>query len=84
VRKAPYDHVRLFSARALRRLLRREGLEPDIVPPQIPVATQRLYGGAELRLVRAYNRLRRLPLVRRLLLAVGPFFHVFALKRADG
>jgi 2-polyprenyl-3-methyl-5-hydroxy-6-metoxy-1,4-benzoquinol methylase/uncharacterized protein YbaR (Trm112 family) len=80
VRRAPYDHVRLLSAAQLRRLLTESGFEARIVPPEIPVASQRLYAGLELRLVRLYNRVRLLAQVRRLLLAVGPFFHVFARK----
>lgn len=78
VRRAPYDHVRLLSARALRRLLAPPGFAVAIVPPEIPPATQAMYRGAELRLVRAYNRVRSVGPARRLLLAVGPFFHVFA------
>jgi 2-polyprenyl-3-methyl-5-hydroxy-6-metoxy-1,4-benzoquinol methylase/uncharacterized protein YbaR (Trm112 family) len=83
VRKAPYDHVRLLSARALRRLFRGNGFGVEVVPPEIPTATQGMYSGAELRLVRAYNRLRHLGPVRRLLLWVGPFFQVFATKEAS-
>ncbi len=79
-RRTPYEHVRLLSAGELRRLLRAGGFEPRIVPPAIPPSTQSLYGGVELRLVRAYNRARSLAPARRLLLAVGPFFHVFATK----
>jgi 2-polyprenyl-3-methyl-5-hydroxy-6-metoxy-1,4-benzoquinol methylase len=75
-----YESVRVRSALGLRRLLRGAGLEPRIVPPEIPAATQELYGGLELRLVRTYNRLRRYAPVRAGLLAVGPFFHVFARK----
>lgn len=82
LRRTRYDHVRLLSARSLRRLLAANGLEATIVPPEIPAATQRLYGGLELRLVRAYNRLRSAGPLRRVLLAVGPFFHVFARKGA--
>ena len=82
VRKSTYEHVRLRSALGLRRLLRAEALEPRIVPPAIPPATQQLYDGLELRLVRAYNRLRRYAPVRMALLAVGPFFHVFGRKEA--
>jgi 2-polyprenyl-3-methyl-5-hydroxy-6-metoxy-1,4-benzoquinol methylase len=81
VRKAPYDHVRLLSSVDLRKLMRAEGLEVTIVPPEIPPGTQALYQGPELRLVKLYNRLRRLAPVRAALLAIGPFFHVFATKR---
>lgn len=81
VRKAPYDHVRLLSSVDLRKLMRAEGLEVSIVPPEIPPGTQALYKGPELRLVKLYNRLRRLAPVRAALLAIGPFFHVFATKR---
>jgi 2-polyprenyl-3-methyl-5-hydroxy-6-metoxy-1,4-benzoquinol methylase len=83
VRKYGYDNVHLRSSVGLRRLLRAEGLEPRIVPPAIPPATQELYDGLELRLVRVYNRLRRYAPVRAGLLAVGPFFHVFARKESS-
>lgn len=75
-----YDHVALLSARGLRRRLRAAGFDATIVPPAIPPASRALYGGAEGRLVDAYNRLRERALARRLLLAVGPFFHVFATR----
>jgi 2-polyprenyl-3-methyl-5-hydroxy-6-metoxy-1,4-benzoquinol methylase/uncharacterized protein YbaR (Trm112 family) len=81
VRRTSYDHVRLLSARSLRRILRRAGFDPCIVPPEIPASSQRMYSGIELRLVRVYNRLRKLAPIRLALLAVGPFFHVFAIKR---
>jgi 2-polyprenyl-3-methyl-5-hydroxy-6-metoxy-1,4-benzoquinol methylase/uncharacterized protein YbaR (Trm112 family) len=81
-RKTPYEHVRLLSASALRRLLTRNGFAPKIVPPEIPPATEEMYAGLERRLVRTYNRLRHLAPVRLLLLAAGPFFHVFARKGA--
>ena len=77
----PYDHVRLLSAPGLRRLLTSAGFSVKIVPPEIATSTEQLYRGVELRLVRAYNRARRFALARRSLLAVGPFFHVFATKR---
>jgi ubiquinone/menaquinone biosynthesis C-methylase UbiE/uncharacterized protein YbaR (Trm112 family) len=80
-RGTPYDHVRLLSGRAIRGLLRRHDFSVSIEPPEVPRATQTLYHGAELALVRAYNRLRRFRIVRRALLAVGPFFQVFATKR---
>ncbi len=82
MRKTSYSHVRLLSASALRSLLRAHGLEPKIVSPAVPVETQALYSGPELALVRAYNRVRTSPLARPALLAVGPFFHVFARKPA--
>lgn len=80
LRKVSYEGVRPLSAPQLRRLLVRHGLRPTILPPEVPVSTQGLYGGLELRLVRAYNRVRTLPLMRPILLAVGPFFHVFGRK----
>lgn len=83
LRSAPYDHVWLLSGRALRRLLRRHGLAADIVPPAIPPATQQIYRGVELRLVRLYNRLRARRAARAALRVVGPFFHVFATKGSD-
>ena len=83
VRKAPYDHVRLLSSFGLRRLLTQAGLRVELEPPEIPPGTQALYSGAELALVRLYNRLRRLAPVRATLRLVGPFFHVFATKGAN-
>jgi SAM-dependent methyltransferase len=77
-RKTSYSHVRLLSARGLERLLRSNGLEPEIAIPAVPDAS--LYSGAELRLVRAYNRARTQRLARPVFHAVGPFFHVFGRK----
>ena len=80
LRKAPYDHVRLLSARELRRLLAGNGLTPAVEVPEIPPATQEIYRGLELSLVRLYNRVVRVQPARRALGLVGPFFHVFASK----
>jgi ubiquinone/menaquinone biosynthesis C-methylase UbiE len=80
VRKAPYDHVRLLSAADLGVLLRRHGFRAHVVPPEIPPTSVELYRGVERALVQTYNRLRRHGAARRLLQAVGPFFHVFATK----
>ena len=80
LRHAPYDHVRLLSARAIRRMLRDSALDPVVEAPGIPAATRATYTGLEGRLIDLYNRLQRHGLVQRLLLGVGPFFHVFATK----
>jgi ubiquinone/menaquinone biosynthesis C-methylase UbiE len=80
VRKAPYDHVRLLSARDLRHLLQASGLEAEIVAPEIPEASERLYRGVERELVRGYNCVRRFPAAQATLIAVGPLLHVFARK----
>ena len=82
VRGAPYDHVRLLSARELRRLLEEKGFEVTIVAPEVPEASRQLYHGIERSLVEVYNRARRFPPAHAALLAVGPFLHVFARKRA--
>jgi ubiquinone/menaquinone biosynthesis C-methylase UbiE len=81
-RGVSYDHVHLLSARTLRRRLEDAGFDTTIVAPEIPDASQGMYSGVELRLVRAYNRARRIAPVHATLLLVGPFFHVFARKRA--
>jgi ubiquinone/menaquinone biosynthesis C-methylase UbiE len=81
-RGVSYDHVHLLSARTLRRLLDEAGLHATIVAPEVPPASQRMYSGPELQLVRAYNRACRIAPLHATLLAVGPFFHVFARKRA--
>lgn len=82
LRKVSYRGVRPLSAFQLRRLLLAHGLEPRIVTPPVPIATLGLYRGIEFRLVRLYNRVRTVPLMRSVLVAVGPFFHVFARKGA--
>lgn len=79
-RHAPYDHVRLLSSRALRRLLTTARLEPVVVAPDIPPATRATYHGLEGRLVDVYNAVRTRGPAQRVLLTVGPFFHVFATK----
>lgn len=81
LRHRPYDHVQLLSALGLRRLLASHGFGVRIVPPAISPSTSRLYRGLERRLVGAYNVARRFAPARLPLLAVGPFFHVFATKR---
>ena len=79
-RKTSYSHVRLLSAASLASLLREHGLDAEIVTPAVP--DEAMYAGAELALVRAYNRIRTNPLARPVLRTVGPFFHVFARKGA--
>jgi ubiquinone/menaquinone biosynthesis C-methylase UbiE len=79
-RKTSYSHVHLLSARALERLLSRHGLEAEIAIPAVPDESP--YSGVELRLVRAYNRVRTHRLARPVLHAVGPFFHVLGRKPA--
>ncbi len=81
MRDADYSHVRLLSARGLRRLLVQHKLQATIVAPEVSAATVSSYRGLERGLVLAYNRVRRLRPVHSGLLAVGPFFHVFARKR---
>ena len=82
IRRVSYDGVKSLSAPQLRRLLVAQGFESRIIAPEIPVATQALYRGVELRLVDSYNRLRRAALGQAILLAIGPLFHVFATKPA--
>jgi ubiquinone/menaquinone biosynthesis C-methylase UbiE len=79
-RHTSYSHVHLLSAGELERLLARHGLDPVIVIPPVPAEAEALYSGLELSLVRAYNRLRTHDLVRPILRAVGPFFHVLGRK----
>ena len=79
-RHTSYSHVRLLSARSLARLLGDHGLDAEIVTPAVPDSSLPLYSGAELSLVRAYNRVRAEPLAGPVLRAVGPFFQVFGRK----
>ncbi len=80
VRRTRYDHVRLLSSFALRRLLESEGLRVTIEPPAVPEASQSLARGVEFRLMHIYNAMRGIRAVRSGLLVAGPFFHVFAVK----
>ncbi|MBM2821853.1 MAG: methylase involved in ubiquinone/menaquinone biosynthesis [Thermoleophilia bacterium] len=80
VRGTPYDHVRLLSSRTLRRLLEGAGLRVTIESPAVPEVSQRFARGFERRLMRLYNAVRGIRVVRSGLLLVGPFFHVFAVK----
>lgn len=82
MRDADYSHVRLLSARGLRELLDRHRLQATIVAPEVSAAALSSYRGLERRLVLAYNSVRTFGPVHAGLLAVGPFFHVFARKRA--
>jgi SAM-dependent methyltransferase len=79
-RGAPYDDVHPISMFRLRRLLAAAGFRARFTVPEIPVPTQELYRGIELRVIRFYNRLRTLRALRPLLLTVGPFWHVFGWK----
>lgn len=81
VRRVSYEGVHPLSAFQLRRLLGAHGFDLKIIVPAIPPAKQALYTGLELLLVRAYNRLRAMRLMRPVMLTVGPFFHVFGKKR---
>lgn len=80
-RRTSYSHVRLLSARGLSHLLQRHGLDATVVLPPVPPEALELYREPELRLARAYNLVRTQPGFRKLLLGVGPFFHVFARRR---
>ncbi len=80
MRKTSYSHVHLLSARSLSRLLERNGFEVSIVPPPVPSASLGLYHGMELRLAQVYNQAATWSAVKPLMLAAGPFFHVFARK----
>ncbi len=82
VKHVPYDHVRLLSARELRRLLGTLGFDATIVAPEVPPSSRTLYRGLERRLVDAYNRACRLELLQPALVALGPFLHVYARRRA--
>lgn len=83
LRHVRYDHVRLLSSRELRRMLAGSGLVARIDAQEIPAATQEIYRGLELALVRLYNRVRLIGPVRRSLLLIGPFFHIFATKGVE-
>ncbi len=77
-----YDDVRLLSAAALRRLLRRRFpgrasvLLPGLGPRQL-----KLFSPRKRWLAFVYLALRRTPLVRTVFYLLGPFFHVVAEKQ---
>jgi len=76
-----YRFARLLSAReALRLISRHTSFVPQASAPPIPTEEIVRFSRRRAALARAYNRLRRVPGVRALLLWVGPFFQITARK----
>lgn len=79
-RGVPYEHVRLISAGELRRIMRQAGfascqVDPPLIMP--PEAAPSLI----LRGLGIYNRIRRWPIMRQLLVLTGPLLQATARKQ---
>jgi SAM-dependent methyltransferase len=81
---AEYAFARLLSAREARRLIARH-TRFDVITEAAPVPAEELarFSPRRAALARAYNRLQRLPVIRSLLLLVGPFFMVIGRISTD-
>ena len=58
-------------------------LQFELSVPQVPVEEIEHFSVRRASLAQLYNRIARIPILRRALLAVGPFFQVVA-RRAAG
>lgn len=78
-----YSGTRLLSPSELCRLLRRfTQFDAEMSVPPIPAAEIEASRGMRRVLARAYNSLAGMPLVRPVLLRIGPFFQLVGVKRA--
>jgi SAM-dependent methyltransferase len=82
-RRIPYADIRLLSGAGLRRMFRAvfPGRAELMVPPLSPKAMEH-FPPLKRRLAGVYQTVRTWPVVRTVLGAVGPFFHVRAVKAA--
>jgi SAM-dependent methyltransferase len=79
----PYDFARLLSAREAIGLVRAHTrFDARAAAPPIPVEELAQFGPRRAVLGRAYNAMARLPGMRRLFVAIGPFFRVTGQKRS--
>lgn len=78
-----YRNIRLLSSVELGRMLARSGLRTwSMSPAPLAKCEQQTLPGPVQRIVRLYHRLREVPIVRHLLLAIGPLLQVVARKTA--
>lgn len=75
-----YSHVRLLSARELRRIARRAGFTCEVAAPAVPAEEIALFAPRRRRLAALYNRLAALRSMRAPLRLVGPFLRVVGRK----
>ena len=74
-----YEHIKVLSARELKRLLRHCRLQDyRILLPTIPEEEAKLFSGVERLQLAVFDFLKRLPLVRSLLYLIVPLFTVIA------
>jgi hypothetical protein len=78
----PYTFARLLSAReALHLVHAHTRFDASAEAPPIPREEIARFGPRRALLARAYNALARTPGLRRVFVAIGPFFHVTGRKR---
>jgi ubiquinone/menaquinone biosynthesis C-methylase UbiE len=79
-RGVDYRPIRTLSVRRLRRLLRATGVEVRLEAPAITWPVRAEYGPGGRRAIDAYNKVRLLPLLGRLLQGIAPLFHAMVRK----
>jgi SAM-dependent methyltransferase len=80
-----YKFVRLLSAReAVRLVTRHTGFDVTAEAPPIPMEELAQFGSRRALLGRAYNAVSRVPGMRRVFLALGPFFRMAGVKARPG
>ena len=78
-----YEGTRLLSPGELASLVRRHtGFDPRLELPEIPAAEMAVFKGPKKILGRIYNALAHFPLSKPVLLRIGAFFQLVAVRRA--
>lgn len=81
----PYAYTRLLSTWEAARILRRNtAFSFRILIPEVPEEEILHFPRYRQMLARLYNRLTALPMLRRLFLAIGPFFRIVGVRREKG
>jgi SAM-dependent methyltransferase len=79
----PYTFARLLSAREALGLVRAHTrFDASVEAPPIPAEEIARFGSRRALLARTYNALSQAPGLRRVFVAIGPFFHVTGRKRS--
>ncbi len=74
-----YDHINILSSSELRSLLNKCQLEDHrIMPPSVPAEQVKHFSAIEKTQLMIFNLLKKIPLMRSMLLLIGPFFNVIA------
>jgi SAM-dependent methyltransferase len=77
VKGIPYEHIRILSLFALKRLLRDSSFKVhQIVLPAAPIDQVKNFSAFEKLQAAVYESIRKTPVMRAFLYLFGPFFHV--------